>query len=180
MNTYILIYDGYVQFEVVLAAYFMKTKSEVYTLGPENRPFESCEGFSTNPAAILGEIEAGSVDVLVIPGGDTAELAKNAELLELIRELDAAGTTIAGICGGIEVMKAAGVLEGRRFAGNPAEAESAGTPQQDNVVADGNILTALPNGYVDFALELGRMMNIYKDEADLQETIDFFKYFQTV
>ncbi|WP_249901922.1 DJ-1/PfpI family protein [Paenibacillus sp. PK3_47] len=180
MNTYILIYDGFVQFEVVLAAYFMKTKSEVYTLGLEKRPFDSCEGFSTNPAKVIGELDTGAVDVLVIPGGDTAELARNEKLLELVRRLNAAGTTIAAICGGVEVLKAAGVLEGKRYAGNPAEAVSAGTSVQDNAVVDGNILTALPNGYVDFALELGRMMNIYKDGDDLQETIDFFKYFKAV
>jgi hypothetical protein len=56
----------------------------------------------------------------------------------------------------------------------------AGTSDGINVIRDGNILTAKPNGYVDFALELGRMMDIYQDEADLQETIDFFKYFKSV
>lgn len=45
MNTYILIYDSFVQFEVTLAAYFMKTKGEVYTLGLEDKALISCEGF---------------------------------------------------------------------------------------------------------------------------------------
>lgn len=180
MSTYILIYDGFVQFEVVLAAYFLKTKSEVFTLGLEKGPYESCEGFSTNPAEVIEELDSGAVDVLVIPGGDTAEIARNEGLLELVRKLNAAGITIAAICGGVEVLKAAGVLEGKRYAGNRAKADPAGTSGQGNVIVDGNILTALPNGYVDFALELGRMMNIYKDADDLQETIDFFKYFKAV
>ncbi|WP_175406469.1 hypothetical protein [Bacillus sp. FJAT-27264] len=47
-------------------------------------------------------------------------------------------------------------------------------------MVDRNIVTALPNGYVDFALELGKLMNIYKDKADYQETIEFFKYFKSV
>lgn len=190
MNTYVLVYDSFVQFEVVLAAYFMKTQSEVYTLGLSPAPVLSCEGFSINPSAVLGNIDVDAMDLLVIPGGEVQEIARNEDLLALIRSMNAAGKAVAGICGGVSVLKAAGILKDRSYVDNPdsgAAAESsnglqgAGTSADGlNVIRDGNILTAKPNGYVDFALELGRMMDIYQDEADLQETIDFFKYFKSV
>lgn len=179
MNTYILVYDSFVQFEVVLAAYFMKTQSEVHTVGLKTSPVISCEGFSINPSTVLGNIDAGDMDLLVIPGGDTGEIAANKELLALIQDMNAAGKPVAGICGGVAVLKAAGILEGRSYTGS-GEAGGAASSEEANVVRDGNILTAKPNGYVEFALELGRMMDIYQDEADLQETIDFFKYFKSV
>lgn len=47
-----------------------------------------------------------------------------------------------------------------------------------NVVRDGNIITAKPNGYVDFAIEIGRALDIYEDEDDLNETIEFFRHFR--
>lgn len=189
MNTYVLVYNSFVQFEVVLAAYFMKTQSEVHTLGLNSMPVISCEGFSINPSAVLGNMDVNAIDLLVIPGGEVGELAANESLLALIRSMNAAGKTVAGICGGVTVLKAAGVLEGRSYVDNQEGREAAenakglpdaGTSDEVNVIRDGNILTAKPNGYVDFALELGRMMDIYQDEADLQETIDFFKYFKSV
>ncbi|MDW2797729.1 hypothetical protein RZO55_09115 [Clostridium boliviensis] len=43
---------------------------------------------------------------------------------------------------------------------------------------DGNIVLSPGNEYVDFALAIGKAANIYKDEADYQETITYFKLFQ--
>ncbi|MFE4713732.1 DJ-1/PfpI family protein [Paenibacillus sp. NPDC056722] len=181
MNTYILIYDSYVQFEIVLAAYFMRMQGEVYTLGLGSSPVNSCEGFSVNPAKTLQEVNVQDIDLLIIPGGETEEIVKEETLLKLLRDLDAAGKAIGGICGGVSVLKAAGILNNRSFVTNAGvEEENSGATSGANVMVDRNIVTALPNGYVDFALELGKLMNIYKDKADYQETIDFFKYFKTV
>ncbi|MCP3808686.1 hypothetical protein NLX78_15725 [Paenibacillus sp. Lou8.1] len=41
-----------------------------------------------------------------------------------------------------------------------------------------NIITAKPNKYVDFAIEIGKVVDIYTDDEDLKETIDFFKLFK--
>ena len=35
------------------------------------------------------------------------------------------------------------------------------------------------NMYVDMAIAIGKKMNLFKDEADLQETIDFWKLHKT-
>jgi putative intracellular protease/amidase len=172
LNTYILIYDSFVQFEVTLAAYFMKTKGEVYTLGLEDKALISCEGFSVNPSVLVENVDVSTIDLLIIPGGETDNLIGQEALLDLIRSLNRAGKVIAGICGGVSILKAAGVLDGKVYVDNESGVS--------NVVVDGTIITAKPNGYVDFALEIGRVMSIYKDEADLQETIDFFKYFKSV
>jgi putative intracellular protease/amidase len=172
LNTYILIYDSFVQFEVTLAAYFMKTQGEVYTLGLEHTAVTSCEGFSVNPTVILENVDVSSIDLFIIPGGDIDEIAKHEALLTLIRRLNDAGVIIGGICGGVSLLKTAGVLDSNLD-------QSTDSPDA-NVIINGNIITAKPNGYVDFALEIGKKLSIFKDEADLQETIDFFKYFKSV
>ncbi len=46
-----------------------------------------------------------------------------------------------------------------------------------NVVEDGNLITATAAGYVDFALAIGQKMDIFADEADYKETVNYFKYF---
>ena len=41
---------------------------------------------------------------------------------------------------------------------------------------DGHVITARANAYVDFAIETAKELELFEDEADLQETIDFWKY----
>lgn len=43
---------------------------------------------------------------------------------------------------------------------------------------EGNLITAKANKYVDFAIELGKVMDIYRDKEDLEETIQYFKLFK--
>lgn len=74
------------------------------------------------------------------------------------------------------------MLKGKRYTYNQSPEEfnnlETGIFEDKVVSIDGNVVTAKPNGYVDFALELGKMMDIYDDDADYQETVDFFKYFK--
>ena len=43
-----------------------------------------------------------------------------------------------------------------------------------------NNLLETPNGYVDFAIEMGKMLELFEDEQDLQETISFWKYHRNI
>ena len=45
-----------------------------------------------------------------------------------------------------------------------------------DIVSDKNVITARANAYVDFAVEVAKKLDLFADEADLQETIDFWKY----
>ena len=38
------------------------------------------------------------------------------------------------------------------------------------------MITARANAYVDFAIEAAKELELFEDEADLQETIAFWKY----
>lgn len=42
------------------------------------------------------------------------------------------------------------------------------------------ITTSRANGYVDFAIEVAKQMELFEDEADLQETIAFWRDFQRI
>ena len=44
-----------------------------------------------------------------------------------------------------------------------------------DVVVTENIITARPNGYVDFAIEVAKKMDLFEDEDDLKETIAFWR-----
>lgn len=87
---------------------------------------------------------------LVIPGGRAPEyLRLNEKVLDLVREFDRAHKPIAAVCHGLQILAAAGVLEGRRCTAYPAcgpEVRLAGghfeeVPVTDAVV-DGHLVTA--------------------------------------
>lgn len=39
----------------------------------------------------------------------------------------------------------------------------------------GNVITSRANRYVNFAIEVAGKMNLFKDDADLEETIAFWR-----
>jgi len=47
-------------------------------------------------------------------------------------------------------------------------------------ILDKNILTARANAYVDFAIEAAKALGLFENEADLQETVAFWKEFKRV
>ncbi len=185
MKTYVLIYDEFRQFEIVLVCYFMKaSQGEIITVALDERDISSFEGFHTQPHKLLSQVHVEDVDIFVIPGGDPKMMYNNPILNTFLTELHTKGKYIAAICGAPVHLAKAGILEGRQFTTSlikeHREDFRGGVFKDEDVVIDGNIITAKPNAYVDFAIEIGKIMNIYEDEADLQETIEFFKYFKDV
>ncbi|MEC0126677.1 DJ-1/PfpI family protein [Paenibacillus pabuli] len=181
MKTYILLFEGYVSFEIMLASYFMKTQGDIITVALEKGALQSYEGFSVNPAVLLNEINSSEVDLFIIPGGDVTASLHHPGLMYFIKELNERKTPIAAICAGTLLLGQAQVLEGRSFTTNAESEMRAITVQgeyvNEGVVVDGHIITAKANAYVDFGIEIGKVMNIYSGPEDLEETIQVFKYF---
>lgn len=182
MKTYVLIYEGFVQFEVILASYFMKTVGEIVTIGIDGSMVTSCEGYQTVPHTTFKEVQIDNIDLFIIPGGEPDKLMDNTELNDLLNRLNDKNIVISAICSAPIHLAKAGILKGRKYTTTLPVDEFAdfhgGIYIDSNVVTDGNIVTAKACGYVDFAIELGKVMNIYSGEEDLQETISFFKEFK--
>jgi transcriptional regulator GlxA family with amidase domain len=63
--------------------------------------------------------DSASTDILYVPGGPgVAKGIKNAELLETIRRLHQSSTWTVGICNGVELLGAAGVIIGKQVTTN--------------------------------------------------------------
>ena len=86
------------------------------------------------------------------------------------RELKKRNVVIGGICAGVDLLDNAGIL---------CDVKSTHSTDED-FVNDKNIITARANAYVDFAIEVAKKLELFADENDLQETIDFWKYFKRV
>lgn len=96
-------------------------------------------------------IDASSYDALVLPGGKAPEfLALKEDVIVLVKQFMEAGKPVASICHGLEILVAAGVLQGKKCTGYPGikarVVSSGGTFVEadpiDRCVTDGNLVTA--------------------------------------
>ncbi|TVR63809.1 MAG: DJ-1/PfpI family protein [Gemmatimonadales bacterium] len=105
-------------------------------------------GFALN--ATFSEVEVETYDALVVPGGRAPEYIRlNDRVLEMVRHFHEADKPIAAVCHGVQLLAAAGVLEGRTLTGYPAcgpEVTLAGGHFQEveptEVVTDGKLVTS--------------------------------------
>jgi protease I len=118
--------------------------------------FEGDQTYSEKPGhaftlnASFSAVRPESYDAVVIPGGRAPEyLRLNAEVLRIIRHFADKKKPIAAICHGLQILSAAGVLEGRSCTAYPAcgpEVTRAGGKYIDIAVdqahVDGNLVTA--------------------------------------
>lgn len=182
MTTYVLLYEGFANFEIVLAMLLLKEKYEIKTFGITKDPLKSSEGLTVLPDLTIEEIKLGEGDVLLIPGGDPDNLYDQAKVYDLIKEADAKKNTIGAICAAPVHLAKAGILGDREYTTSlDPKAFKDFNPDMyvhENVVIDEHIITAKPSGYVDFAILLGQECDIYEDEDDFEETVDFFREFQ--
>ena len=118
--------------------------------------FEGDQTYSEKPGhnfalnATFADLKAEDYDALVIPGGRSPEyLRLDQGVLKLVRHFAQAGKPIAAICHGLQLLAAAGALEGKACTGYPAvgpEIKAAGGKwielSADQAHADGNLITA--------------------------------------
>lgn len=170
MQDIFIVYDSCCLYEVMLLNYFMSCVGRnAVTCSLDGKPVRSTEGYSINPDMALDEIDETKTASLTIPGGDIS-MIDNDRVHALLNRLQDKGVLISAICAGVDVLKNAGILD------NVHTIYSDDT----NVSNDRRIITARPNGYVDFAIEVMKELDLFEDEDDLKETVEFFKYHKRV
>jgi len=118
--------------------------------------FEGDQTYSEKPGhnftlnATFAATDPGEYDALLIPGGRAPEYIRlNQDVLAMVRHFAEAGKPIAAICHGLQLLAAAGVLQGRQCTAYPAcgpDIEMAGGTYVetaiDSVHVDGLLVTA--------------------------------------
>ena len=168
MKDVFLIYDGCCFYEIVTLGYFMRFSAcDLVFCAPEGKPVRAMEGFMVQPDLSLGELNREQIRSLILPGGAISTV-NHQDIWSLLQQLKAKQALIAGICAGVDVLDAAGILEGIRSTHSVDE----------DLVRDGNIITARANVYLDFAIKTAETLGLFSGEDDLKETIDFWKNHQ--
>ena len=170
MKTVVLLYDTSCIYEIVILNYFLKvTGKEIIFVSPEGNPVMATEGYRIESEDRLDHVNPGDVELLIIPGGDITQI-DTPEVWKYLKSVHDLGGRIAAICAGVDVVEHAGLLEG---------IESTLSGEKDVVTSD-RITTSRANGYVDFAIEVAKQLELFEDEADLQETIAFWREFRRI
>lgn len=170
MKDVFLVYDTSCFYEIVILNYFMSFSGcDVVLCSPDGKAIRTMEGYSVNVDMALENVEKENIRSFIVPGGKISAIDQEA-VWTLLRELEEKQVLIAGICAGVDVLDHSGILAGRKS-----------THSTDlDLVNDRNVITARANAYVDFAIETAKELKLFADEADLQETIRFWKYYQRV
>ena len=107
-------------------------------------------GHDFQVTADFDAVDPADYDALLIPGGRAPEyLRLDDRLLEIVRHFFQEEKPVAAVCHGVQILTAAGVVEGRKMTGYPAcgpEVKAAGGDwrdvEMDAAVTDGNLVTA--------------------------------------
>lgn len=168
MKVLVLLYNTCCIYEIVIINYFLKfSGKDVVFVSLDGKSITSMEGYSMNADCALTDCSPRDVELMLVPGGNIKEI-DIPYVWDYLKNVSCNHSLIAGICAGVDVLEHAGILEG---------IGSTHSEDRDVVVTD-YIITSRANGYVDFAIEVAKKMKLFKDEADLQETIAFWRDYQ--
>ena len=115
--------------------------------GTGEKTYQGKRGYPLTVDTSVDQIEAGSFDGLVIPGGYAPDIMRrSSRLLQLTREIYEAGKPVAFICHAGWVPISAGIVRGRRGTSVGAirdDLVNAGMLWEDSpVVVDGNLISS--------------------------------------
>jgi len=183
MKVALFYYDGFSEFEIVLTALFFKDQGLI-SVALEDREYRSEESQRFIADKVLSEIDPGSIDLFIIPGGSPDKLVNHLGLKSFIQELIKENKKIAAICGGASLLAGMGLLKGKKCTGMSSGRDSSRPSFQyysesifldDEVVVDGNLITAQGQAYVEFAVELARQMGLCEKEEEYTDALKWFK-----
>lgn len=112
--------------------------------------YDESPGHDFRLNADFGDVDPSDYDALLIPGGRAPEyLRLDDRLLAVVRHFFEEDKPVAAVCHGVQILTAAGVVEGRTMTGYPAcgpEVRAAGGDWRDTsmdaAITDGNLVTA--------------------------------------
>jgi 4-methyl-5(b-hydroxyethyl)-thiazole monophosphate biosynthesis len=156
----VLFYPGCIEFEAILAAQVLHEENlTVDVATPDGSDYLGPSGIALRATHRYADVHPEEYRVVIVPGGDTKSVLENETLLEILRAGHRSGATFGAICAGPRLLGRAGLLKGRRFThGYGPDSRlpdwEGGTYADTPVVVDGAIVTAQPQAYIDFAIEL--------------------------
>ena len=170
MNKKILVtlFPGCAAYEVMTAIEVLAPKYTIEIATPDGTEHKSPMGLTFNANKSYKDINIDDYDCILMPGGNCESVIDNKELGEIIVKANEKKLIIGAICSGPLNLAKAGILKGRSYTHAAiylqelAHVWDGGNFVKEDVVIDGNIITAQPHGHIDFAIELGKRLGLFE------------------
>ncbi|MHA1502631.1 MAG: DJ-1/PfpI family protein [Candidatus Heimdallarchaeota archaeon] len=175
MKSYFLFYNGFSGYEMVFPAFILR-KTEVITVGLHEGVIKSEETMNYRADMHISELNTDDVDVFIIPGGSSLQhLQDDSVLQKKLNELNQKQKIIAAICGAPVLLANTEALKGKKFTAGGGELPenwqknfTTGEYVTDELVIDGNLITAKGIACGSFAIAIGKKMGVFEDEEHAQ------------
>ncbi len=144
----VLVENNYQEMEVWYPFYRLQEAGlEVIAAGREAKTYTSKLGYPIVSTQTIASLRAADFDAVVVPGGYAPDYLRSyPEVLNFVREMDAAGKVVAAICHAGWVLCSAGILKGRHatsFINIKDDMVNAGALWEDSeVVVDNCMVTS--------------------------------------
>ena len=173
----LLLYPACISFETMLAVEVLGQAFPVEVVTTNNEVHTDASGLKLEPHLTFAELQLDDYAALLVPGGNPDGIVGDARVQQLVCETHTKGIVIGGICAGVVVLADSGILRGQTITHNYTEKYAPkevveftlrfweSTEYVDTLcVESGGIVTAMPNGYIDFATTLAQKLGVYSAE----------------
>lgn len=174
----VLLFDGVEELEAVAPIDILRRAgADVTVAAVADRPtIMGRSALEIKCDALFADVQNASFDAAVLAGGPgTDKMLADPRVVQFFARHNAEGKTVAAICAAPVVLKAAGVLRGRRCTAHTSRvAELENCDASAAVVRDGNVITSRGAGTaVEFALEIVSALFSEKTSKDVARAICF-------
>lgn len=176
MNIAAYLYDNYYETELCIPTLMFKEddQNNVIMISSEQDTVKCVDGKRILIDKKISQINPEEIDVLIIPGG--GPIIKD-DIIKLIQQCEKNGAIIGGICGGVEYIAHAGILSGRKYTSHQNKSyehlSKNSIHTHSMYESDKNVVTAKPEAYLEFALELYHLAGF--DVGPVEGYMEWFK-----
>jgi protein deglycase len=152
-----LLTDGFEEMEAIAPVDLLRRAGvEVVMASMGDLDVSGRNGIRITADARFEEVDAGSFDLLLLPGGPgVAKMRVDGRAAQCAGDFVASGKPVAAICAAPLLLKDAGLLDGKRFTAFPGVRAELSGGLDERVVEDGLLITSRGAGTsLDFALAL--------------------------
>ena len=184
MNILFLAFSKYADFEIAHPLFFLRKvgKASVTTCTLDGNPVESIAGLITMPQFALEKVHVEKYDLILLPGGDgIAEIMNEPSIHALLKQAHSLEIPIASICASAVLLGKAGILDGVNFTCTQGTYNHFNVAFKNGIYTGSNIevgtgfITAQGTAFAEFAVEVGKMVGLWSDNAQAQKALRFCK-----
>ena len=184
---YVLLPEGLADWEpaLVMAKINSEEDFKVITVGFTKEPVTSIGGMTAVPDVVLSEVDIDSAAAFIVPGAKFWEDNDNPnDLSDLLERLHERKIPIGFICAATLIPARLGWYKDTKHTSNSVGYLKEKFPdyaEDKNYVggmaaSDNNVITAPGLGYVEFAVEILKAINILKSDDEARNWFDLVKH----